>query len=289
MSEEYREHHHPSSNGAAMSTSSTGTALITGASSGIGAVYADRLARRGYDLILVARNRERLDALATRLMEETGRSVKVIVADLNHRMDLAKVERVLRTNDAISVLVNNAGFGSTASLLDADVDTMARMIDVNVTALVRLTYAIVPALVKRGGGTIVNIASAMAIWPELLNGVYGGTKAFIHAFSLSLHKEFAESKIRVQVVLPGGTATGFWDVAGTPLETFPREMIMSAEDLVDAALSGLDLGELVTIPSLPDIAEWNAYEEARQQMMPKLSRSLPAERYGVIRRAAVHQ
>src|SRR3954470_12157259 len=99
------------------------TALITGASSGIGAIYADRLARRGYDLILVARNRDRLEVLATRLADETGRSVRVIAADLNHRLDLAKVERVLRTNDAITMLVNNAGVGSTAPLLDADVET----------------------------------------------------------------------------------------------------------------------------------------------------------------------
>src|SRR3954469_13438344 len=109
MSEEYREHHHPSSNGAAMGTSSTGTALITGASSGIGAIYADRLASRGHDLILVARNRERLDALATRLTDDTGCSVEVIVADLNNKADLARVEQVLRTDASITVLVNNAG------------------------------------------------------------------------------------------------------------------------------------------------------------------------------------
>src|SRR4051812_7210633 len=160
-----------------MDTSTEGTALITGASSGIGAVYADRLARRGHDLVIVARNEERLDALATRLMADTGRSVKVIVADLNDEAALGLIEKVLRTDPAISMLVNNAGFGSTAPLLDADVDTMVRMIDLNVTALVRLTYAIVPAFVNRGGGTVINIASAMAIWPELLNGVYGGTKA----------------------------------------------------------------------------------------------------------------
>jgi short-subunit dehydrogenase len=286
MSEEYRNHRR-SPNGANMNTSSKGTALITGASSGIGAVYADRLARRGHDLILVARNRERLDGLATRLAEDTGRSVRVIVADLNDSADLTQVEQGLRTDPTITILVNNAGFGSTAPLLDADVDTMVRMIDLNVTALVRLTYAIVPAFVNRGGGTVINIASAMAIWPELLNGVYGGTKAFVLAFSLALHKELAERKLRVQAVLPGGTATGFWDVAGTPLEQFPRELVMSAEDMVDAAIAGLDLGELVTIPSLPDVAEWDAYEAARQQMMPKLSLNSPAERYGVTRRTAL--
>ena len=288
MSEEYRNHRR-SSNGANMNTSSKGTALITGASSGIGAVYADRLARRGHDLVLVARNRERLDALATRIAEDTGRSVRVIVADLNDEADLARVEQVLHTDPTITMLVNNAGIGSTAPLLDADIDTMVRMIDLNVTAPVRLTYATVPTFVQRGGGTIVNIASAVAIGPELLNGVYGGTKAFVLAFSLSLHKELAERKVRVQAVLPGATHTGFWDVAGTPVDRLPSRTVMSPEDLVDAALAGLDQGELVTIPSLPDLVEWDAYEAARQQLMPKLSLSTPAERYGVARPCALRQ
>ena len=185
------------------------------------------------------------------------------------------------------MLVNNAGIGSTAPLLDADVDTMARMIDLNVTALMRLTYAVAPAFVERGGGTIVNISSAVAIAPELLNGVYGGTKAFVLAFSLSLHKELAERGVRVQAVLPGATETAFWDVAGTPVDQLPSSIVMSVDDLVDAALAGLDRGELVTIPSLPEYAEWEAYEAARQQMLPKLSLSEPAERYGVARPAAL--
>src|SRR3712207_4965333 len=151
MSEEYRTRHHRSLNGATVNTRVKGTALIMGASSGIGAVYADRLGRRGHDLILVARTRDRLDALATRLAEDTGRSAQVIVADLNDRADLAGVEQVLRTDPTITMLVNNAGIGATAPLLDADVDTMVRMIELNVTALVCLTYAIVPSFVQRGG------------------------------------------------------------------------------------------------------------------------------------------
>src|SRR5262245_47450434 len=220
-----------------------------------------RSARRGHDLILVARNRERLDALATRITDDTGRSVSVIAADLNNKADLARVEQALRT--------------------DADIDKMARMIDLNVTAIVRLTYAVVPPFIKRGNGAIINIGSVVGIAPELLNGVYGGAKAFVLAFSLSLHKEFAESNIRVQAVLPGATATDFWDIVGTPLERLPSEVVMKAEDLVDAAIAGLDLGELVTIPSLPDIADWEAYEAARKSMIPKLSLSSPAARYGV--------
>jgi short-subunit dehydrogenase len=257
------------------------TALITGASSGIGAIYADRFARRGHDLILVSRNQERLDALAARVTHDTGRSVEVVVADLNSKADLARVEQLLRTESSITALVNNAGIGAPVPFLDADIEQMSRMIDLNVTALVRLTYAIVPAFVKRGNGTIINLASVVGVAPELLNGVYGGTKAFVMAFSLSLHKEFANRNIRIQAVLPGATATDFWEIAGTPIEGVPSHLIMRADDMVDAAIAGLDLGELVTIPSLPDITDWEAYEAARQNMIPKLSLRSPAVRYSV--------
>jgi short-subunit dehydrogenase len=256
-----------------------GTALITGASSGIGAIYADRLAHRGYNLILVARNRERLDTLARRLADETGRTIEVIVADLNDKSDLARIEEMLRTDSSVTTLVNNAGFGATAPLLASNIDKMVDMIDLNVTALTRLTYAAVPGFVARGGGSIINIASIVGIAPEMLNGVYGGSKAFVVAFSRSLDHELAAKNIRVQAVLPGATATDFWQIAGTPVEHLPGEIVMKAEDMVDAALAGLDQGEHVTIPSLPNLADWEAYEAARQKLMPNLSRQVPADRY----------
>lgn len=261
------------------SHSNTGTALITGASSGIGAIYADRLARRGYNLILVARNRERLDALARRIADETGRTIEVVAADLNKTSDLARVENILRQDASITLLVNNAGLGATAPLLASDVEKMTEMISLNVTALTRLTYAAVPGLVARGGGSIINIASIVGIAPEVLNGVYGGTKAFVLAFSQSLKHELADKNIRVQAVAPGATATDFWDIAGTPIQHLPGEIVMTAEAMVDAALAGLDMGEFVTIPSLPDIADLHAYEAARQKLMPNLSRQVPAARY----------
>ncbi|MBX4868773.1 SDR family oxidoreductase [Rhizobium bangladeshense] len=256
-----------------------GTALITGASSGIGAIYAHRLAKQGYDLIIVARNEERLRALADRLTTETGRTVETLVADLGRKVDLSRVESVLKGDRSITLLVNNAGFGGTAPLLAADVDKMQEMIELNVTALMRLTYAAVPGFVSRGGGTVINIASIVAIAPELLNGVYGGTKAFVLAFSQSLKHELAEKNIRVQAVLPGATATEFWGVAGTPVEHLPGEIVMSAEDMVDASLAGLELGEFATIPSLEDGSLLTAYEQARRALMPSLSRTAPAKRY----------
>jgi hypothetical protein len=255
------------------------TALITGASTGIGAVYADRLAKRGYDLILVARNRNRLATLAHRLKTETGRAVETLVADLDDKADLARVETVLRTDPNIRLLVNNAGIGATAPLLSADIEKMDEMVRLNVTALTRLTYAAVPGFVARGGGTIINIASIVAISPETLNGVYGGTKAFVLAFSQSLHHELADKNVRVQVVLPGATATEFWDIAGQPLHQLPTAIVMSAEDMVDAALVGLDQSELVTIPSLPEKADWDRFEAARRAMSGKLSSAVPACRY----------
>lgn len=260
-------------------TKTLGTALITGASSGIGAIYADRLSRRGYDLILVARNATLLNALARRLTDETGRSVEVVVADLGDKADLARVEEILRTDASITLLVNNAGIGATRPLLESNIDKLDDLITLNVNAVTRLTYAAIPGFVARGGGTLINIASIVAIAPEVLNGVYGASKAFVLALSQSLHSELKDHNVRVQVVLPGATATDFWAASGKPVEQLPSAIVMKAEDMVDAALVGLDLGEFATIPALPDIADLAAYEAARQKLMPNLSSSVPASRY----------
>jgi short-subunit dehydrogenase len=264
-------------------THNPGTALITGASTGIGSVYADRLARRGFNLILVARNAERLRALASRLTQSTGRRVETLVADLSAAQDLARVEATLRTRDDITMLVNNAGVGATAPLLSSDIGKMEEMITLNVVALTRLAYAAAPGFAGRGAGTIINIASIVAIAPERLNGVYGGSKAYVLAFSQSLQHELSDQGVRVQAVLPGATATEFWSIAGLPIEHLPQEIVMSADDMVDAALAGLDQGEQVTIPALQDKAEWDAYEAARRAMSERLSSADAAPRYGIHR------
>ncbi len=262
-------------------SSSNGTALITGASRGIGAVYADRLAKRGYDLILVARSQAPLKVLCARLVSETGRSVTPLLADLNDKADLEKVETTLRDDQTTTVLVNNAGTASVAQLLDADVEKMEAMIALNITALTRLTYAASPRFVKRGTGTIINIASVVGISPETLNGVYGATKAFVIAFSHSLQHELADKGIRIQAVLPGATATDLWEIAGLPWQKLPRSVVMSAEDMVDAALVGLDQGELVTIPGLLDGDEWTRFEAARRALSQRFGNAVPAPRYGI--------
>jgi uncharacterized protein len=192
------------------------------------------------------------------------------------------VEQILSDDASITMLVNNAGFGSSAPLLQSGVDEMESMIDLNVTALTRLTYAVAPRFVDRGEGTVINIASIVAIAPEILNGVYGATKAYVLAFSQSLRHELSAKGVRVQAVMPGATRTEFWDVAGQPVENLPQEIVMSVDNLVDAALSGLDQAEFATIPSLPDAADWAAFESARAALGPNLSHSRPAPRYGVV-------
>ncbi|AYR26680.1 SDR family NAD(P)-dependent oxidoreductase [Herbaspirillum rubrisubalbicans] len=262
-------------------TTQRGTALITGASSGIGAVYADRLARQGYDLILVARNRERLNALAERISNDTRRTVEVLSADLGNAQSLAQVEDKLRSDASITLLVNNAGIGTHTPLLQSDVEHMTDMIALNVTAPTRLTYAAVPGFVARGRGAIINISSIVGVAPEILNGVYGGSKAFVLAFSQSLHHELADQGVQVQAVLPGATATDFWAIGGLPLEHLDPAIVMPAEQMVDAALVGFERGELVTIPSLHDEDAWIRFDSARQSLSTQLSANVPATRYAV--------
>jgi short-subunit dehydrogenase len=256
-----------------------GRALITGASTGIGAVYADRFAGRGYDLILVARDAQKLQATAQRITRETGRKVETIVADLTNRALLARIEDRLRTDSSITALVNNAGLGASAPLVDSDVDALDTMIQINVVALTRLLRAAVPGFVARGRGVIVNIASIVAVAPELLNGVYSGTKAYVVNLTQSLQKEVGAKGVQVQAVLPGAIRTEFWDRAGLSVQQLPTEWVMSADELVDAALAGLDQKELITIPSLPNVEDWTKYEAARLALGPNLSRQHPAERY----------
>jgi len=259
---------------------SKGTALITGASTGIGAVYADRLAKRGYDLILVARSAERLSEAAARL-KTTGRRIETMAADLTKKEDVQRVAERLRTELTITALVNNAGLGSAGKLLDSNIDDLESMIYLNVTALTRLALAALPGFVARKNGLLINIASVVALAPERLNGTYSGTKAYVVNFTQALKNEVEGKGVTVQAVLPGATATPLWEKAGRPVEHLPSEIVMTAEDMVDASLAGLDRHEAITIPSLPDIADWEKYEAARNALGPNLSRQKPAARYGI--------
>jgi short-subunit dehydrogenase len=260
------------------SQESKGIAVITGASSGIGAIYADRLAKRGFDLLLVARDQTRLDRVAQAIHQSTGRNVEVLVADLTLKNDLKKVEERLQVDSKITALVNNAGFGGAAGLLGSDIDELENMIALNVTALTRLTAAVLPGLVTRASGTVINIASVVALNPEVLNGTYSGTKSYVLNFTQALFKELKGKGIQVQAVLPGATRTEFWGHFGVPHSNI-EAILMSSEDCVDAALAGLDQGELITIPALEDVQYQTRFEEARLALYPFLSNKKSADRY----------
>jgi short-subunit dehydrogenase len=260
-------------------TDSIGTALVTGASAGIGAVYADRLAKRGYDLVLVARDAGRLEELAGRLRAETGRTIEVLRADLTVRADVAAVEARLGAEPAVTMLVNNAGMALKGGLFDADVASVEAVVALNVTAATLLAVAAGRAFVARGSGAIINLASVMAFAAEMGDGAYCGSKAYILTFSQSLAATLEPQGIRVQAVLPGATRTEIWERSGMDVDAFPAEMIMGVEDLVDAALVGFDAGETVTIPPLAEEQPWLDLNAARQALMPIMSRSEPGARY----------
>lgn len=255
------------------------TALITGASTGIGAVYAERLARRGHDLILVARDEARLRSLADHIRASTGRKAEALRADLTRKEDLLVVEQRLASDQAIGTLVNNAGVAAMGSLIDNDADRLEAMVELNVVAPLRLMRAAAGQFAARGSGTIINVSSVLALTPELFNGAYSATKAFLLNLGLSLGNELKDKGVRVQTVLPGATRTEIWGKAGVDVASLPVEMMMEVEEMVDAALSGFDQGEAVTIPSLPDVADWQHYQNARLALGPKLSLRHAAARY----------
>jgi short-subunit dehydrogenase len=255
-----------------------GTALITGASTGLGAVYADRLAHRGYDLILVARDQGRMEALAARLRDETGVTIEVLPADLTNRDDVARVEAKF-ADPAVTILINNAGMSLNGGLLDNGPEQLERIIALNVTAPTRLASVAGKAFVERGKGAIITIASVLALAPEMFDGVYSGTKAFVLNLSQSLASQVEAKGVRVQAVLPGATRTEIWERSGKDVNSFPPEMVMEVDDLVDAALLGFDRGETVTIPPLADESGWTAVNEARIALAPNLSKRDVAPRY----------
>jgi len=258
--------------------SSKNIAVVTGASSGIGSVYADRLARRGYDLILVARRGDRLQNLATKLEQAYGIKAETLVADLEKEDDLARLETVLASNSAIRVLVNNAGIAKLSPIAETPTKESLSQIALNITALTRLTHAVLPAFKERNEGAIINIASVLAIHALPVSAVYSGTKAFVLNFSRGLQQELATTGVRVQVVLPAATATDLWDGSGVPLAALPQETVMSAENLVDAALAGFDQGESVTWPSMADAGLWERYDTARSALFAATQTGKPAPR-----------
>lgn len=259
-------------------TSSQKIAVVTGASSGIGSLYADRLARRGYDLLLVARRGERLQNLATKLEQAYGIRAETLVADLEKEDDLARLETILAGNPAIRIVVNNAGIARLSPVANAPVNDSLSQIALNIVALTRLTHAVLPAFKERNEGVIINIASVLAVHALPVSAVYSGTKSFVLNFSRGLQQELAGTGVRVHVVLPAATATDLWDISGVPLAALEPETVMSVEHLVDAALAGFDQGESLTWPSLADATLWARYDTARSDLFAATQTSTPAPR-----------
>ncbi|MEN0584684.1 MULTISPECIES: SDR family NAD(P)-dependent oxidoreductase [Kosakonia] len=255
------------------------TALITGASSGIGAIYADRFAARGYDLLLVARRGDRLQALADDLQHRHGVKISTLVADLSKAEGIEQVETVLRDDTTISLLVNNAGAANLAPILSSGADQHEAINTLNTTALMRLTLAALPRFVENNQGTIINIASVVAFHARAGSAVYSATKAWVLNFTRGLQEEFAGSNLRIQAVLPAATATEIWGHSGITLDALPEGSVMTSEDLVDAALAGLDQGELVTIPPVEDLQLWDNWEAARLALFSASRNGKPASRY----------
>ncbi len=253
--------------------------LITGASSGIGATYADRFARRGHDLVLVARDTGRMEALAARLRAETGVAIDILGADLAVDGDVASAEARLRDDRRIGVLINNAGVALSGQFERQAADDLARLVAVNTGAVLRLAHAVAPRFVNDGGGAIVNIGSVVGLVPEFGQTVYGATKAFVQFLSQGLAHELGPKGVYVQAVLPAATATDIWSRAGAEAASLPPMMEVGA--LVDAALVGFDRREPVTIPPLHDGTAWEAYQAARFAMIPGFGQTVPAPRYTV--------
>lgn len=251
--------------------------LITGASSGIGTVYAERFARRGHDLVLVARDTARLDALAARLRHDTGIAIDVLPADLTQRADLAAVETRLRDDARIGILINNAGIAQSGGFTEQSADSIEQLITLNTLALTRLAAAVAPRLASAGEGAIVNIGSVVGLAPEFGMSVYGATKAFVLFLSQGLSLELTPKGVYVQAVLPAATRTEIWERAGIDINTLSE--VMDVGELVDAALVGFDRRETVTIPPLHVAERWDTLDASRQGLLSDIRQAQAAERY----------
>lgn len=256
-----------------------GTAVVTGASSGLGEVFAERLAKRGYDLKLVARRKHRLNILAEKLESQYGIKVTNLVADLAEDTDLEKVAEDLRNDKSITLLINNAGTSTLASSTSTSTAKQQEMVKVNVTAIMLLSNAVLPQFIEKNEGTLINIASVLGFYALPISAIYSGTKGFVIQYTQGLQEEVKGTNVRIQLVNPATTATELWEVGGVPLSALEQSTIMKTEDCVDAILAGLDKGELTTHPSVNDKSLIDAYESARIQLLQASQTSQPAQRY----------
>jgi len=264
-------------------TSKIGTAVVTGASSGIGKVYAERLAERGYDLLLIARRADRLQAIAFDLQERSGIRVETLVADLAQPAGLSEAIQKIDADLSITLLVNNAGTFAAKPVTETSLETLTNMIALNITALTALTKAVLPRFQERNSGTIINIGSNVGFTGFSWVPIYGATKAYVLNFTQALQQQFAGTGVRIQLVTPGATVSEILQVSGTPMSNLDPETVMSTENCVDAALRGLDINELITAPSVQDDAVLSGFEAASTALFRATRHGQPAPRYGLDR------
>lgn len=253
-------------------------ALVAGASCAIGLLYADRLARGGYDLVMLGGATDRPQALARILRAETGVGVEVVAADIATSRGLDKMDACFADDAPFDLVVNNLGLPCGRTLADEDPIGLDRLIAGNVRAFARLTAAAARAMTSYGQGAIVNIASVVGIAPEVATGAHGASEAFAIALTRTLQQELASTGVHVQLVLTAATRTDIWPFTMRNAEVLPGEM--NAHDLVDAALVGLGRGETVTIPSLENAKRrWASHERARTALIADMVNSAPARHY----------
>ncbi|MCR8959102.1 SDR family NAD(P)-dependent oxidoreductase [Variovorax sp. S2] len=256
-----------------------GTAVVTGASAGLGKIYADRLARRGHDLLLVARRADLLEEVAAGLRAKYGVKVQTLAADLAAAGDLERVSKAVAADPSITLLINNAGLSTLAPVALTTSAQLQSMLDVNINALAHLSHVALTAFKARNRGTLVNIGSVLGFYTLPISSIYSGTKAFVVAFTRGLQEEVAGTGVKVQLVLPAATATDIWELSGVPVSALAEGTVMQAEECVDAALAGLDLGEAITLPSVNDAALLTGFTDASAKLFGASQTSKPAARY----------
>jgi hypothetical protein len=261
------------------------TSLVTGASSGLGAAFAERLARDGQNLILVARRRERLEQLAGRLRSEYSVEVEPMAADLSDHEQLLRVEQRIIVGPALAQLVNNAGFAGYRPFVDLDSDRAEQLINLQVLAVTRLTRAALPGMIEAGRGAIINVSSRLAFSapipspPLPKRATYAASKAFVLTFTQLLANELQGTGVRVQALCPGVVQTEFHQVVGIDPGSYPPGIVMTPEDVVSASLSGLELGEVVCVPPLEDLSLLSRIEEDQRQFFEQSRTGTLAQRY----------
>lgn len=260
-------------------------AVVTGASSGIGQAFAERLAGDGYDLVVVARRRDRLEALAKRLGEQHGAAVDVLVADLTDPAALATVERRVAGDPALVLLVNNAGFGGYMPFVDLEPDQAEALIRLHILAVTRLTRAALPAMLARGRGAIINVSSQLAFSASMSaptlpkRAVYVGAKAYLNAFTETLAHELVGTGVQVQVLCPGIVQTEFHEIVGRDITQLPAQIVASPAHVVQASLAGLRLGEIICVPTLSDTAVLQTSQASQRAVFDSGRTATLAPRY----------